>query len=507
MVHLDKFYKARVDLLSTLATLLPSTIYLFMKNTFYSNTKNSYYHSDKNKEFYFLPPELKNTISTSSEDGYSYYKKKYQFWKDKGVFNESDNQIDIQYHLEYIESNIANLRQLLIEVTDGCNLSCQYCGYGELYANYDKREGKKQSFQNVKALIDFLTIFWKSEKNTSFDHIVYIGFYGGEPLLNFSLIQEIIEYVEKIHISGLTFEYNMTTNGVLLGKYMDYLISKKFHLLISLDGSKINNSYRVTSTGVESFDIVVNNAKKIQEYAPDYFEKFVNFNAVLHNRNSVESIYSFIKQTFNKNPSIGELTTNGINKDLKEEFNKMFINRLESLQQAMSCEEVRENYLEISPDRMLMSNFIDAFIGNTYKTLSDLFYNKENLSYMPTSTCPPFYKKLFLTVNGRILPCEKIGQQVSLGWVKDGIVSLNPAEIQDLYESLFNKVSKQCKQCLLWKNCSSCIFFFENNTDKQFHCISFLGKNKADSYFSSYISHLEKEPDMYEEIVNHFLVE
>lgn len=481
-----------------------------MKHPFYSKTHNSYYYSDKNKEFYFLPSQFKESIQASSKNNSyknSYYNKKYQFWKEKGIFNSSNDQIHTQYSLEYIESNIANLRQLLIEVTDACNLSCRYCGYGELYSNYDKREGKKQSFQNIKALIDFLTELWKSEKNTSFDHIIYIGFYGGEPLINFNLIQETIEYLEKIHIPGLIFEYNMTTNGILLGKYMNYLIKKKFHLLISLDGSKINNSYRVTSTGMESFDIVIKNAKKMQKYAPGYFNEFVNFNAVLHNRNSVESIYSFIKKTFNKNPHIGELTTNGINKDLKEQFNRMFINRLESLQQAINCEEVRENYGEISSDRMLTSNFLDAFLGNTYKTLADLFYDKENQSYMPTSTCPPFYKKLFLTVNGRILPCEKIGQKISLGWVKEGKVSLNSTIIQDLYETLFKKIAKQCKQCLLWKNCSSCIFFFEDNANEQFYCTSFLGKNKASSYFSSYISYLEKEPEMYEEIINHFLVE
>lgn len=37
---------------------------------------------------------------------------------------------------------LANLKQLTFEVTDSCNLRCKYCGYGELYDDYDKRENK-----------------------------------------------------------------------------------------------------------------------------------------------------------------------------------------------------------------------------------------------------------------------------------------------------------------------------------------------------------------------------
>ena len=50
--------------------------------------------------------------------------------------------------IEYITSEkvtnlIANLPQLVFEVTDACNLKCKYCAYGELYNDYDKRENKK----------------------------------------------------------------------------------------------------------------------------------------------------------------------------------------------------------------------------------------------------------------------------------------------------------------------------------------------------------------------------
>lgn len=83
----------------------------------------------------------------------------------------------------------------------------------------------------------------------------------------------------------------MTTNAMLLDKYMDFLQEKEFRLLISLDGNEEGQGYRVDTRGNNSFPRVFHNIKLLQETYPEYFEKHVRFNAVLHNKNSVESIY------------------------------------------------------------------------------------------------------------------------------------------------------------------------------------------------------------------------
>lgn len=66
----------------------------------------------------------------------------------------------------------------------------------------------------------------------------------GEPLLNPQFIKEVISYLQE-RKSSLKFSYTMTTNGISLDKYIDYLIEKGFDLLISLEG----NSYRVYKNG------------------------------------------------------------------------------------------------------------------------------------------------------------------------------------------------------------------------------------------------------------------
>lgn len=157
--------------------------------------------------------------------------------------------MEIEYDTSCIESELANLNQLLIEVTDECNLSCKYCSYGDLYSNQDERNRGKQEFNNVKILIDYLISLWKSYRNISFNNTINIGFFGGEPLVNMILIEKIINYLNAVKIKGITFVYNLTTNAILLPKYMNYLVENDVHLLISIDGSKQNNIYRVKRKG------------------------------------------------------------------------------------------------------------------------------------------------------------------------------------------------------------------------------------------------------------------
>lgn len=131
-----------------------------------------------------------------------------------------------------------------------------------MYNNYDKRCDKNQLFDNVKKIIDAYISVFDTPFNISFNKMVYISFYGGEPLLNMPLIKEIISYMEEVSLENIVFRYNMTTNGILLDKYMDYLQSKNISLLISIDGNKFNSSYRVYKSGKESFGVVYNKDRK-----------------------------------------------------------------------------------------------------------------------------------------------------------------------------------------------------------------------------------------------------
>ncbi len=199
------------------------------------------------------------------------------------------------------------------------------------------------------------------------------------------------------------------------------------------------------------------------------------------------------------------MTSNGIAEDKKNEFYNMFVSKPESYEQMRNCEDIVDA-LSINPQITKLTMFMDAYLGNTYKTLSDLFFSNKNQAYIPTGTCPPFYKKLFLTVNGKILSCEKIGQDTLLGYVDSHGVSLNINEINSLYSKLYEDVISKCRKCSRWKNCGVCIYHLPKDKDGKIRCPYICGTKEISNYFSEYISILENTPELYEQIVNGIMV-
>ena len=117
---------------------------------------------------------------------------------------------------EDVKRSLSNSPQLTFELTDACNLKCEYCGYGKSYSDYDERKSTRLSPQRAKVLLDYLRSLWGSELNISHNQNVYISFYGGEPLMNVSFTKEIISYVEELDYPSRSFTFDMVTNGILL---------------------------------------------------------------------------------------------------------------------------------------------------------------------------------------------------------------------------------------------------------------------------------------------------
>jgi len=263
--------------------------------------------------------EIENT-GTFSPKQVQYYYKKYLLLKSNGFFKNPDNGNILGARLkpEHVQKQLANIGQITFEVTDSCNLKCEYCGYGKFYEGHDKRENKNLSPEIAKNLLIYLQNFWNSTANTSHHKNIYISFYGGEPLLNMPFIKEVVNFVKEMKVSHNRFIFSMTTNALLLKKHMKFLAANDFRLLISLDGNRKNNAYRILPNGKPAYDLIIQNIQALYKQYPDFFKTNVNFNAVFHNQNTVSEIYAFFKKKFDKIPRIGELNTQGIREDKKE---------------------------------------------------------------------------------------------------------------------------------------------------------------------------------------------
>ncbi|MCL2246414.1 MAG: radical SAM peptide maturase [Lentimicrobiaceae bacterium] len=401
-----------------------------------------------------------------------------------------------------IRYNLQKLSKLVFEVTDKCNLNCKYCIYSKLYRENNTREGKNISFMRAKVIIDYLYNLWKDDYSDGSDSELVIGFYGGEPLMNISFIKQTIDYLESIKLEkiGRKYSYSMTTNAVLLDQYMDYLVEKGFSLLISLDGDEIAQSYRIDHLGKNSFERVFRNVKLLQEKYPKHFEKKVGFNSVLHNRNEVESIYQFIYTKFGKIPMISPLNKTGVCVEKKDEFIKLYRNPMESFYHSSNCELIESEMFMRAPRVAGFADYILYQSGNNFQTYNDLYVNKDNIP-LSTGTCLPFAKKMFITVDGKILPCERIGQQLSLGHVYEDRVELNEEYVADSHNYYVSKYVKQCINCATNMFCVQCIYQIDDICKEDTRCPIFRSKKELEKRNDDIFKFLEKHPQYYRRVL------
>lgn len=405
-----------------------------------------------------------------------------------------------------IEYNLMHLRQVIFEVTDACNLQCKYCAYSDLYEGYDARENIMFPFHRAKLVVDYLHKLWSKNAPVGISYPVTFTFYGGEPTLNMPFIEKIINYLESLPSVGRSFRYSMTTNAVLLDRYADFLAKKNFHLLISMDGDEMGQSYRVDRNGRNSFNTVYKNVKALQERYPDYFEKNVGFNSVIHNRNGVADAHYFIKKEFGKETMLSSLSPIGLRKDKQKEISDIYCNIYESIKKTPNCETLESDLFVNSPQTYGLMLNIHRYSGNIYDNYSQLLLNTNKVPKFPTGTCTPFSKKMFITVKGRILQCEKIDHQYSLGYVDDDKVTLDLEKIAERYNNYISKFTKQCKKCAANRSCGLCIYEVNDLDNHNGVCPSFTTKSEFDRQNAREMAYLDEHPELYHKILKEIIV-
>lgn len=132
---------------------------------------------------------------------------------------------------------------------------------------------------------------------------VFVGFYGEEPLLEFSLLQELVYFSESV-LRGKKINYMLTTNATLLNEHMiDFFVKYNFNITISIDGSRdAHNKNRIfSSNGKGTFEIIIERLKLIHQKWPLFF-KTITINVVMDPStdfdeiNALFSEYPFMKK-------------------------------------------------------------------------------------------------------------------------------------------------------------------------------------------------------------------
>jgi len=446
-----------------------------------------------------------NLVSPLINSSDKYYVDKNNYIYKKFVKNNTLKCIEVEITKNDIEEQISNLSQITFEVTDKCNLNCTYCGYGQFYTGYDNRSNKELPLDKATRLIDFLVNFWNSSANSSINKNIFISFYGGEPLLNMNFIKSIVRYIKSVQCSTRVFTFSLTTNAILLNQHIDFLVQNNFNLLISLDGNEENTVYRQDKKGQPAYNNIIKNVDLLIRNYPNYFKENVNFNAVLHNKNSVEEIYNFFKNKYNKIPGINELTTVGIKPEMRNIFIETYKNFQDSIMQSENHVGIEQDMFIKSPTIQSVSTFLHKYSGFVFNNYNDLLYSKKVIKKTTTGTCIPFSKKLFLTVSGKILACERISHQFALGNIDDTKINLNFQEVAEKFNYYLSRLKKQCNKCFNSSTCIQCVYHLPNLEIKP-NCDSFMDKEAFASYAGRQLEFLEKNPEAYYKIMEEVIV-
>lgn len=423
--------------------------------------------------FYIYDRSL-DTIFTVTEDEYKEFKrlqhsemasqspviKRYQ---KRGLLCENDVTVIQHPATDVLQHYCRNsLSSMILQVTQQCNLRCSYCAYSGAYHNRTHNSAR-MSFETAKKAIDFFLAKTRESSN------IHFGFYGGEPLLEFDLIKCCVSYIKKV-VEGKTVSFGITTNGTLLtDAIIQFLYENDFQLTVSIDGSKQeHDSCRVFPDGSGSFDIVMRNIRRVKELYSDYANKLMVSTVISPKADLNNMLEYFTSDEILSDTSM--IMTPVTETGLKEQ-----VNYKDSFFQVRKYEYLK---LLLSLVGKLDQKDVSKLVAHSQRNFELLYRKLQQHIKTPScihhgGPCVPGLRRLFVMTDGRLFPCEKVGQSArcnQIGTIDSGFDLDNMNKLLNIGSLTAN----ECKDCWALLNCKICAAELEYTEGQK----EFTKKNK-----------------------------
>ena len=416
-------------------------------------TPKNYYFYDVNKnQSIMIEPNLHTYLDTMIYDYENFiinekYEEEIKELKDRGYL--SDNRVEKIKHPSTDNLDLylkRKLRMLTIQLTHGCNLRCSYCPYTSNDGTYRLHGNKKIDIETIKKGLLIL------RDNSVDSSRVSVGFYGGEPLVEFDLIKEAVNYCKEI-FRGKEVNYTITTNGTLISnEILEFFDKEDFQIVMSLDGPKeLNDKNRKFIDSNKSvFDIVIENIIYIEENYKRLSKK-MTINMVIDPTQDFEKY----KLLFEEYPILNNITIRSslVEDDYKEE-------------KYISTEKFSNDY---SYAKFLLHLYYlgEIDINNKLyrsmfsRTINDLWEQPASQSTLgnincPSGPCVPGNTRLMVNVDGLLFPCERVSENVEsncIGNVQDGFNLEKTEKIINIADSII----ENCRNCFAFRHCTLCV--------------------------------------------------
>ncbi len=144
---------------------------------------------------------------------------------------------------------LSPIKAMCLHISHDCNLRCDYCFAGT--GDFGTGHRMEMPLEVGKKAIDFLIEKSEGRRNLELD------FFGGEPLMNFGVVEEIVRYArEREKETGKNFRFTVTTTGTILTEdRIDFINRERHNVDLSVDGRKeVNDRVRHRVDGSGSYD-------------------------------------------------------------------------------------------------------------------------------------------------------------------------------------------------------------------------------------------------------------
>lgn len=209
--------------------------------------------------------------------------------KENGKLFTPDNFKPIAGELKNRTSGV--VKALCLHIAHTCNLNCSYC-----FASQGKYHGDRavMSFEVGKKALDFLV------ENSGSRHNLEVDFFGGEPLMNFTVVKQLVEYARSIEKEkNKNFRFTLTTNGLLIDDdVIDFANREMSNVVLSLDGRKeVHDRFRVDYSGAGSWEKIIPKFQKLVNARGDK-DYYMRGTFTHHNPDFLEDIKTMLDLGF-----------------------------------------------------------------------------------------------------------------------------------------------------------------------------------------------------------------
>ncbi len=320
-----------------------------------------------------------------------------------------------------------------LNISQACNMSCSYC-----FANqglYDD-EGLMPIDVAKKSVDQF--------KRISSSGGLTIKLFGGEPLLNFGMIRELVGYLSQDLIDK-KLDFEISTNGTIINEdILKFFKEQPVRIQVSIDGDKENHDrFRRFRDNRPSYEPIIENLKIMKDAG-----LMPEIRATLcHQNTNTQSMIQYFSNELDIKIKLSPVMSNDVNVVLDDDdFAQIFRSYLDLYQEVM----VTKNYKDIFCNSILSAMILHCFE-----------INGPSMSTPRPYFCGAGIRMISVDISGNIYPCHGfVGQdQFKIGNVYD---SLDSGKLKKFLKKIHLANKEHCFDCFARNFCGGgCSHYFQ----------------------------------------------